>query len=208
MADPAQILEEDLRWREGELASLKLLASKATKGSVQQRSLLRALWALLYAHYEGFCKFAWDFYLEQLGQLPICREDCRTPIARFSLAKHFREARASLDLNSLWSLCSQDFSAWMKDQLAFELRLETNSNLWPNLLIENSTAIDLPTEKVIEHEFKLKALVSRRNEIAHGKKMIIQTIEEYQPYEDASFLVMHELAVAVLDRLEKRSYLK
>jgi hypothetical protein len=61
---------------------------------------------------------------------------------------------------------------------------------------------------VDRNELKLKALVSRRNDIAHGKKMVIQTIEEYQPYEEAALLVMHELAVAVLECLEHEKYLK
>lgn len=208
MPDAAKTLEDDLRWREAEIGSLKLLASKAIKASPQQLSLLRALWALLYAHYEGFCKFAWEFYLEELGQLAVARELCRPPIARFSLEKRFREFRANMSSGSLWSLCTTDFDAWMGEQLKFDLELETKSNLWPQLLIENSSSIDLPFEKVTEHERKLKALVSRRNEIAHGKKMVISTLEEYQPYEDAALLVMHELAVAILERLEQRSYLK
>jgi hypothetical protein len=96
----------------------------------------------------------------------------------------------------------------MKEQLTFELSLETDSNLWPNLLRDNSTEVDLPHKKVDEHELKLKALVARRNEIAHGKKMVIASLAEYQPYEDAAILVMHELAVAVLECLEKKTYLR
>jgi hypothetical protein len=96
----------------------------------------------------------------------------------------------------------------MKQNLSFEMRLETKSNLWPDLLKENSAAVDLPFAMVDKNELKLKALVSRRNEIAHGKKMIVATLEEYKPYEDAALLVMHELAVAVLDCLEKQTYLK
>lgn len=208
MADASTMLEQDLRWREAEIASLKVLTSKSIKGSVQQLALLRALWAMLYAHYEGFCKFAWDLYLEKLTQLALSRGTCRVPIARFSLAKRFRELRGDLSADALWSLCTRDFTTWMQQPLTFDVRLETDSNLWPELLVENSAAVDLPSEKVSEHEFKLKALVSRRNEIAHGKKMVIQTLEEYQPYEEAVFLVMHELAVAVLDCLESKKYLK
>lgn len=51
-------LEDDLDWRQAELASLKSQVIKATNGSVMHQVLLRAMWALLYAHYEGFCKFA------------------------------------------------------------------------------------------------------------------------------------------------------
>jgi len=203
-----QTLEDELGWREAEIASLKLMAREAPKGSVRQRALLRALWTMLYAHYEGFCKFAWDFYLEALEAAEVSRQSCCVPIAKFSLAKRFREIRGDLSTDALWSLCTNDFAEWMKEQPNFELRLETNSNLWPSLLKKNSSAVALPTEMVDQNDLKLRALVSRRNEIAHGKKMVIETLEEYQPYEEAVLLVMHELAVAVLNCLENKTYLK
>ena len=59
-------IEADLKWREGELASLKLLAASADHGSDRQRAILRALWAMLYAHYEGFCLFCWDLMLSAI----------------------------------------------------------------------------------------------------------------------------------------------
>lgn len=46
------VLELDLKWREAELASLKRQAIISAKDSVAYRSLLRAMWALLYAHFE------------------------------------------------------------------------------------------------------------------------------------------------------------
>src|SRR6516164_8778467 len=103
-------------------------------------------------------------------------------------------------------MCASCFDEGMKEQVSFELHLETKSNLWPGLLKNNSSAVALPFEMVDQHELKLKALVSRRNDIAHGKKMIIQTLKEYQPYEDAALLVMHELAVAILQCLEQKAY--
>jgi hypothetical protein len=37
---------------------------------------------------------------------------------------------------------------------------------------------------------------------------VISTLAEYQPYEEAAFLVMHELGVAVVECLEKKDYLE
>jgi hypothetical protein len=50
----------------------------------------------------------------------------------------------------------------------------------------------------------LNKLVNQQNEIAHGKKLVINTLAEYQPYEEAAFLVMHKLAVAVVECLERK----
>lgn len=208
MSDCAKQLEEDLSWREAELASLKLLVSDATVGSVRHTSLLRALWVMLYAHYEGFFKFAWDLYLEQLEQLGVTRGQSTDSLARFSLSKNFRALRADLSPKSLWGCFTCDFGAWMKDQLRFEVRLETNSNLWPGLAKENSIEVGLPTTKLDAYEVELRALVSRRNDIAHGKSMVVRDLAEYQKYEDAATLAMHELAVAVLEALEQKQYLR
>jgi len=163
---------------------------------------------MMYAHYEGFCKFSWDFYLENMEKLGIARDTCGSAVAKFSLAKEFKELRGDMTADKLWLALTNGFGQWMKEQLSFELKLETKSNLWPSLVKENSSLVDLPSAMVDQHELKLKALVSRRNDIAHGKKMVIQTIEEYQPYEEAALLVMHELAVAVLECLEHKKYLK
>lgn len=51
-------------------------------------------------------------------------------------------------------------------------------------------------------------MVARRNEIAHGQKMIIKDIQEYKKYEDAALEVMHELAVSIVDALDKKQYLR
>jgi len=208
MSDWTKQLEQDLSWREAELATLKLLVSESTPGSVRRTSLLRALWVMLYAHYEGFFKFAWDLYLEELERLGVQRSKSIATLARFSLAKNFRNVRKNLSANSLWECFTAHFDAWMREQLQFEVRLETESNLWPNLAIENSTEVGLAATKVAAYEIELRALVSRRNDIAHGKNMVVQSLAEYQKYEDAATLAMHELAISVLETLEKKHYLR
>ncbi len=208
MDDWGKLLEADLSWREGELASLKLLVSDSVRGTPRHATLLRAMWTLLYAHYEGFFKFAWDFYLDTLEKMGVARRDSANELARFSLAKRFRELRGDLSNGALWDCFTKHFEGWMKEDLRFEIRLETESNLWPNLAQKNSAEIGLPSAEVDAHELELRALVSRRNDIAHGKKMVIDSLDEYQKYEDAAVMAMHELAVAVLESLEQKRYLR
>jgi MAE_28990/MAE_18760-like HEPN len=93
MATVDRILEEDLDWREAELASLKAEVAIAGTGSVKHRALLRALWAMLYAHYEGFSVFAWATYLEEVGKIGLIRRDLDPRLAHFSLVKRFREMK-------------------------------------------------------------------------------------------------------------------
>jgi hypothetical protein len=49
----------------------------------------------------------------------------------------------------------------------------------------------------------MKSLVSRRNDIAHRKNMTIRSVKEYIEHEHSTLVVLHELAVQVLEILEK-----
>ncbi|WP_433935604.1 MAE_28990/MAE_18760 family HEPN-like nuclease [Brevundimonas diminuta] len=47
------------------------------------------------------------------------------------------------------------------------------------------------------------SLVSRRNDIAHGKKVFIQDMTYYREYEDAASALMYNLALAIVDRASR-----
>jgi len=208
MSKWSQELENDLKWREEELVSLKKQVIQAPKGSVKYQALLRAMWAILYAHYEGFCKFAWDIYLKELQNAGVKRKDCQDAIARLSLQKKFKEMRGDTSPLKMWEFGQIGFNSLLEENLDFDIKLETESNLWPALFKENALLAGLNCTLVDQYEIELKALVRRRNDIAHGQKMIIKDLNEYKKYEDAALEVMHDLAVSIVDCLEKKLYLK
>ncbi|HAG80049.1 MAG TPA: hypothetical protein DCL61_02520 [Cyanobacteria bacterium UBA12227] len=201
-------LEDDLNWREAELVILKQQALLASKDSDRYTALLRALWAMLYAHYEGFCKFAWDLYLDELQKAGVKRKDCKDEIAKLSLQKQFKTLKGDLSPESLWSFGQAGFRTMLEENLDFQIKLETQSNLYPQLFKDNSTKVCLSSTLVEQYKTELKTLVGRRNEIAHGQKMVIKDLKEYKKYEDAAIEVMHELAVSIVDCLDKKLYLK
>jgi hypothetical protein len=200
-------IEADLKWREGEIASLKMLAVTSTPSSDRQRALLRALWAMLYAHYEGFCLFCWNLMLDAIEKDACAVGDLQENLAMLAMAEHFGSLRSDMSSDRIWLFFRKEFQACLAEPATFPKRLETKSNLWPNLAAENNRSIGLKCDLVETHAAQIKALVSRRNEIAHGKKMVIRSLQEYQPYEDSTLLVMHELALCVVDSLEKRRFL-
>lgn len=200
-------LEDDLRWREAELASLRVLAMSSGSSAARQQALLRALCTLLYAHYEGFCKFAWDYYLQEIEKRGVIRSQCKPEIIILSLRKQFKGVQGDLSPKGLWEFFRGELPTLLEEQLAFPMKLETESNLWPNLLIKNSLAAGLPCPAAQAQSVKLKTLVSRRNDIAHGQKALIKSLAEYIEYEHAAIVVMHELAIAVLEALESQTYL-
>ncbi|NET56252.1 MAG: hypothetical protein F6K47_08765 [Symploca sp. SIO2E6] len=204
-------LEEDLDWRLTELAILKTQTALASKDSDRYRALLRALWTMLYAHYEGFCKFAWDLYVDELQKAGYKRKDCQDEIAKLSLQKEFNRLKGDLSTESLWYFGQTDFRTMLEDTLDFkdfQKELRNKSNLYPQDFKDNSRRVYLNCTLIDQYKTELNALVTRRNDIAHGKKMIIKDLNEYKKYEDAAIEVMYELAIAIVDCLDQQLYLK
>jgi hypothetical protein len=65
---PLEQISADLGWRESELGSLKILLGRRDLTKTQQAVLLRASWAMLYAHYEGFVKTALTIFYDEVSK--------------------------------------------------------------------------------------------------------------------------------------------
>ena len=96
----------------------------------------------------------------------------------------------------------------MTQSAVFPVRLETRSNLWPGLARENNLSVGLPCAQIDLNTAQLNSLVGRRNEIAHGKKLVVESLGEYSKYESAVMIVLHELAVAVVDCLDQKTFIR
>jgi hypothetical protein len=203
-------IEADLNWREGELAAIKfqILTTDKIKQPVRYQALLRAIVTLLYAHYEGFCRFAWDLYLDTIQKQNIKRNQCCEEVIKLSLRKRFKELGGDLSPDGVWNFFSNELPDLINDDIEFKVRLEADSNLKPALLKKNSTDAGLSCLMVDQHEILLKTLVSRRNNIAHGQKDIIQNLTEYNKHENAALEAMYELGLSVIDCLDNQKYLK
>lgn len=202
----SNILETDLKWREEELAALKKTIFTTNRNSIMESALLRGAWALLYSHYEGFCKFSWDAYLEEIEKNNIKRTDCIPCISILSLAKRFSILRGNISDQALWDLFQTELPNLQNDPAKFEKKLETNSNLWPCVFIKNTEKLGIEPSQINELKIKIRTLVSRRNEIAHGKKMLIKNREEYFDYEDNVLVVMHDLALCLIEAVDNEHY--
>ncbi len=88
-----------------------------------------------------------------------------------------------------------------------ESPLSTN-NLWIEILSAAIAKLSLSLEAVDLYARKIDLLVSRRNEVAHGKGMAVTNLESYLEYEDAAMLVMMELALRLSELLHSREYLR
>ncbi|WP_139832940.1 MAE_28990/MAE_18760 family HEPN-like nuclease [Pseudomonas sp. R45(2017)] len=206
MPSLSEILELDLNWRESELASFKAAILSSDRKTIRESALLRGAWAILYSHYEGFCKFAWDSYLDELEKKQVPRSQLCGDMAALSLRKSFKTLRGALSDKDLWEFGNKKFSELQSTVATFEEKLDTDSNLWPNLYRENAHTLGIQPTYIDKYATQIKTLVSRRNDIAHGQKMIIKDIQEYAEYESAALLVMHDLALCLIEAAESESY--
>ena len=209
MSDWASELESDLQWREQELASLKRSAIANRGNEVAYRSTLRALWTMLYAHYEGFTKFCWDTFLDELHKREIDRAKLAEALKILSLETFFAEARGDTSSANLWDIFAQGLPDALQAIAKFpeKCRPSTESNLWPAVFRRGSARLGISCDELDDNEARMRALVARRNDIAHGQKMIIKSIGDYEPFEKAAFDLMHELALAVIQHLEEKIFL-
>lgn len=192
-------IEADLDWREAELASLRILMVSRTVTAREKRVLYRAAWSLLYAHYEGFCKFALTVYYDRLSRVGITCNNLPEPTKHFALSS----ATKSLRNKPLPDLI-ESILRFQEDHLNVAPQfpeVSTDSNLWPSVLENLLECADLQVAELSENKFKLKTLVGRRNKIAHGERDIIVDFPYYETYERAFREVAYNLALKIDEKL-------
>jgi len=126
-----------------------------------------------------------------------------------ALERPFRELRVNCNSPSLWEFFRRKLPTFLTADASFsdECRLSTESNLWPDIFQRECEKVGLDSQEIQKQWGRIKALVSRRNDIAHGKTMTIKSVGEYTEYENATLLVLHDLAIQVLDILENEAYM-
>jgi len=198
-------ISRDLDWREAEIASMRLLLNRKDISSKQIEVLLRAAWALLYAHYEGFVKYCLTLFYEEISIRSVKCESLPISTQVFALTKVLKQIRALPPADMIAEVTN--FKSKHLDSLASFPEVDTDSNLWPQTLIALLASADLDSRTVEMNRPKLATLVSRRNEIAHGQKNFIAEYPYYLTYETAVYEVMYDLALQVEARLASTPYL-
>ncbi|GAB5994632.1 hypothetical protein AE1304_40910 [Aeromonas enteropelogenes] len=169
--------------------------------------MLRAMWAILYAHYEGFFKYTWDCILSHLDSLNLDRSVLLDSLEVLSLDDNIKQGKKGLTNQEFLAFCKA-FNETYNSPAKFSKKLETESNLYPNVIDENNSILNLELSSLNGIRHHLRALVSRRNAIAHGEVMVIQDINFYTTYENAVFTVMYDFALSCVDYIDNQKFLK
>jgi hypothetical protein len=203
----ARQIEADLDWREKELAVLKMHLLSTRVGSTQEVAFLRTNLAMIYAHYEGFCKFAIGIYIDALEARCLKPMDLKWPIAMQSFMRLQSDLKQIENPADYFAKLLSDFNVRLMSPALFE-KPEKVANLWPDLLSSWLSKFGLSSALITKEKVRLKNLVESRNHIAHGKKLHVTSRTELDLYAHAATLAMHEVAVGVIEGLEGEKYIR
>lgn len=198
-------LTKDLKWREAELAIMRKSLYQASVGSPQEGVLLRANLAMLYAHYEGFCKYALELYIDSVDRLKLRRGDLCWPLLTYSLAAFQSTLNGEVERKSFFARILGEFNGLL-DAVATYERPGQISNLWPDLLLEWLGKLGLDNREVVEQQALLHSLVFNRNQIAHGQKVMVESREHFEKFYRAATSAMHCVAIGMVDSFDKAAY--
>ncbi len=170
----------------------------------QEKALLRAAWAMLYAHYEGFTKNCLTLFFDEITRRSVPCSSLPRLTRAFALGSAIGHIRTMPTVDAIDEV--SNFSQHLTAIPAFP-DVDAKNNLWPFVLKDLLSSADLSTVVVEKHFNKLKTLVARRNSIAHGEANMIDEYSYYKGYEDAVYEVMYDLAFQVETRLGIEPYM-
>lgn len=227
MLSPDQVyedLEGDHRSREGEVRLIERFLQQS--GSEDEKSMLkRALILLIYAHLEGFCKFALLAYVAAVNSAGLQCAEASYPIAAASLSRVFASLRnasskhdtfrRSLPDDSQLHLAARERQFMEEYEVVIQRKIQipdvlvdTKSNLSPVVLKKIMFQLGLEYPAIEEHESNISKLLGIRNAIAHGDRLKIPTDKQIEEYSNTAFIIMRHLQGEVYDSLKNRHYLR
>jgi hypothetical protein len=181
--DIQNYLEKELGWRIQEIANLKKVIPLVD--SIQTRSLLRAGIPILYAHWEGFVKKSSEAYLNFIAHKKLSYRELKTCFILFGLKKEIKQL---VEINKITpNIQVAEFFLTQLDNKAkifYEGVIDTQSNLSSLVFEEIAISIGIdPMPYKLKYKLIDESLLKRRNQIAHGEHLDIDT-QGYQNLSD------------------------
>ena len=210
-------LETDRAWREDEIRAVQNRGSTIADEEELKR-YRRVLILLLYAHYEGFCKFAFALYANAVNQSGISCGEATYAIAAASLADLFRNLRNPTKKSDLFRRELPDdvkLHRFAREREFVERSSEvdnrpvsipdhvvdTESNLTPVVLKKNLYRLGLPHDQFEQYNGDIHKLLNVRNGISHGSFKDGVDRKLYEELRTATSTIMSGLGAGVMKAL-------
>jgi hypothetical protein len=216
-------IESEQTWRMDEIRFFQnqLINIDSEKREQYRRSLV----LILYAPFEGFCKFAFAHYMKAINTFKMKCNEANYAIAASALSEVFMTLRNSEKKSDIFRRSLPDDSQLHRfardrefleriseiDHLVVLLDdkiIDTESNLKPVVLQKILYRLGLPYDKFDNLRGQINKLLNYRNKIAHGEMKDGIPEKEYISLRDDVFFIMDEVKREIMNALENRKYLR
>lgn len=217
-------IEAEQSWRMNEIRFFQNQASGISNGQ-EQDQFRRAIILVVYAHFEGFCKFAFSLYVNTINAESIRCGEANIAIAAASLSDLFKNLRNpdmktdffrnSLPDDTQLHTFFRD-KEFVENSYSFLERIvnipenfvDTESNLKPVVLRKNLFKLGFQHDLFEPIEGSIHQLLNIRNKISHGELKDGISIDKYNELRDAAINVMNVVKSNIMSALQQRNFLK
>lgn len=217
-------VEMEHAWRLDEIRSFQNRIAKITAVDEQDK-LRRALVLILYAHFEGFCRFAFALYVNAVNSEEITCAEANYALAAASLSDLFqalrdpskkcKEFRRQLPDDTMLHRFARD-REFLENAREFEKRLvtisdnvvEPESNLKPIVLRKILYRLGFQQDQFEELEHDIHLLLNYRNKIGHGESKEGIPPDKYKEVRNAAYKIMGKVKSEIMDSLVAKSYMR
>lgn len=177
------LIQADSAWRKKEISAIKHRIEITEGESEGGAILMRAGIVMLYAHWEGFVKFAATTYILHINERILRFDTPLVPHYRDLLMWRSVQRRGDFphSRTPLGFLDAMQFWKTEPEKKLSEDMIDAESNLSSKVLQKILRIIDIPSNDFDSKKNLIdKKLLGRRNPIAHGEKRSVTRAEYYE----------------------------
>lgn len=216
-------LELEREWREAEIRFLNNLQEGLSEAD--RPKIRRSIVCLLYAHIEGFVRFAFSLYIDQVNNKGLTCKDVSPAIAAAAFAKELKalkdsNSKSPLFLNTLpddkhlhgfardVQFLSHIGNFYDHPVIISEGYINTENNVGREVIEKMLFQVGLEYSDLKETYSPLNRLLNVRNDIAHGKRKQGITDEDYNIFLTCCRSVMNTISRRLTSSFGAEKYLK
>lgn len=211
-------LEAELTWRKDEIRNLRNLEGLEPSASAACRR--RALLVMLYAHLEGFVRFALEQYAAAINNAKLTVHDAKPVLCAAALGDCFKQYRSS-ETSDASDPAGNRARQIMRDaelfseihgmlnktiQLKLDVVASTDSNLSVGVLRRNLSFLGLEDPGIHRFTASVGGLLKMRNGIAHGESINMPSDPSFQRLEERIFGLCEELMLVIYESVRDEAY--
>ncbi|MFP1944337.1 MAE_28990/MAE_18760 family HEPN-like nuclease [Lonsdalea quercina] len=165
---------------------------------------------LVYAHWEGFFKYAIRAYLKAISDMDICLSNLTNEIITYKLDFFMRKLQGKASFSQKKEFINE-YSNKISSVVKFskgELKIDTKSNLNYEVTNELCEKFVIDNKKFLENQVIINKLVSQRNSICHGENSNVVNIQQIKEYIEVVLNLFYVISQQLSEKIKKQYFLK